>query len=364
MIVKTPPMGWNTWNTFGDKISTQLLKEVADAFVETGLKDAGYEYIIIDDWWSLRERDESGKIVPDPAKFPNGIKEVADYIHSRGLKFGMYSSSGIKTCGGFPGSFGNEELDANTFASWGVDYLKYDYCYKPRHISTQYLYRKMALALQNTGRDILFAACTWGSEETYRWIKTTGAHTWRSSGDITDSWQSIKNIYLDNVDKLEYDGRGCYNDMDMLVVGMNNRGLASLTGCSEEEYRTHFSIWAMLNSPLIIGCDVRNMDDAAKRILLNKEVIAISQDPEGYSPYEYGKEVWVKHLKDGEIALLILNMQDKPQKRVVLLSDFGLEGKVLTKNLWTGEETIVEDGTVIYRPEGHGCTFLKCKMVK
>lgn len=356
-------MGWNTWNTFGDKISSQLLKEVADAFIENGLKDAGYEYIVIDDWWSLKERDENGRLQPDPAKFPDGIKEVADYIHSKGLKFGMYSSSGIKTCGGFPGSFGNEKLDAETFASWDVDFLKYDFCYKPRHISTQYLYRKMALALQNTGRDILFAACTWGSDETYRWVKTTGAHIWRSSGDIFDSWVSIKDIYNANVDKLEYDGRGCYNDMDMLVVGMNGKGNAALDGCTEEEYRTHFSIWAMFNSPLIIGCDVRNMDESTRQILLNKEVIAINQDPEGYSPYEYGKEVWVKHLENGEVAVLILNMHDTPQKRVVLLSDFGLEGKILTKNLWSGEENVIEDGLFVCKPDGHNCVFIKCKMI-
>ena len=363
MLVSKPPMGWNTWNTFGDKISVQLIKEVADAFCETGLKDAGYEYIIIDDWWSLRERDENGRLQPDPEKFPNGIREVADYVHSKGLKFGMYSSSGIKTCGGFPGSFGNEELDASTFAEWGVDYLKYDFCYKPRHVLTQYCYRRMALALQRTGRDILFAACTWGADETYRWIKTSGAHTWRSSGDITDCWTSIKDIYLDNVDKLEYDGRGCYNDMDMLVVGMHGKGLAGISGCTDEEYRTHFSIWAMLNSPLIIGCDVRDMDDETKAILLNKDVISVNQDRGGYAPYEYGKEVWVKHLEGGEIAVLILNMQDRPQKRVILLSDLGLEGRIATKDLWTGEEEIVEDGILVRRPEGHSCAFLRCKVV-
>ena len=184
MYIQKPPMGWNTWNTFGPDINEDLILESADAMVSTGLKDAGYEYIVIDDMWSLKERDSQGRLVPDPEKFPHGMKYLADYIHGKGLKFGMYSCGGYLTCGGYPGSFGYEWIDAKTFAEWEVDFLKYDYCFHPASMEGHSTYKRMGLALANCGRDILFSACSWGAEYTRQWIRETGAHTWRSTGDI------------------------------------------------------------------------------------------------------------------------------------------------------------------------------------
>ena len=192
MLVNRPPMGWNTWNTFGHAISDSLVRESADAFERLGLKEAGYQYIVIDDCWSLKTRDsQTDRLVPDPEKFPEGMKAVADYVHSKGLKFGMYSCAGNLTCAGYPGSFEHEFIDAQTFAEWNVDFLKYDYCYHSPIIHGKYLYRRMGLALENCGRDILFSACSWGADETHEWIKSTGASMWRSTGDIFDTWQSV-----------------------------------------------------------------------------------------------------------------------------------------------------------------------------
>ena len=190
MVKLTPPMGWNSWNTFGEKINESLIKETADCMAASGLKDAGYDYLVIDDCWSLKERDAQGRLVADPAKFPNGMKAVADYVHSKGLKFGMYSCAGNLTCAGYPGSYEHEFTDAETFASWGVDFLKYDYCYHSPIVAGKYLYRRMGLALENCGRDILFSACSWGADETHEWMKESGASMWRSTGDIFDTWNS------------------------------------------------------------------------------------------------------------------------------------------------------------------------------
>lgn len=194
MVKLTPPMGWNSWNTFGENINEKLIMETADKMVEQGLLDCGYEYLVIDDCWSLRKRDEEGRLIADPEKFPHGMKVVADYVHSKGLKFGMYSCAGNLTCAGYPGSFEHEFIDADTFASWGVDFLKYDYCYHSNIIPGKYLYRRMGIALENCGRDILFSACSWGADQTHEWIKETGASMWRSTGDIFDSWESIKDL--------------------------------------------------------------------------------------------------------------------------------------------------------------------------
>ena len=192
MVKLTPPMGWNSWNTFGANISEELIFEIADRMVEDGYLDAGYEYVVIDDCWSLRERDANGRLVPDPKKFPHGMKYVADYIHSKGLKFGMYSCAGMLTCAGYPGSMDHEFIDAATFAEWEVDLLKYDYCFNSRIIAGEYLYRRMGLALENCGRDILLSCCTWGVDQTHEWVKTTASSMWRSTTDIFDNWDSIK----------------------------------------------------------------------------------------------------------------------------------------------------------------------------
>lgn len=318
----TPPMGWNSWNTFSWNINEELIKGAADAMVETGLKDAGYEYVVIDDCWSMKERDENGCLVPDPVKFPNGIKAVADYVHSKGLKFGIYSCAGTHTCANYPGSFEHEFQDAATFAEWGVDFLKYDYCFKPKGIPGEVLYRRMSMALRNCGREILFSACNWGNDGVHDWIRNTGAQMFRSTGDIQDNWNSIKGLALSQLNMRQSQaGVYCWNDIDMLVVGMSGRSDNSWIagqgfGCTDDEYKTHFSLWAMMNSPLMIGCDIRNMSDATKEILMNKDVIAINQDVEGRGPIEI--DHWcnesckglVKPLENGDYAILLVNFAD------------------------------------------------------
>ena len=236
MIKSTPPMGWNSWNTFGADINEQLIRDTADKMVDTGLLNAGYEYLVIDDCWSLKERDENGRLAANPEKFPNGMKAVADYVHSKGLKFGMYSCAGNLTCAGYPGSFEHEFTDAETFAEWGVDFLKYDYCYHSNIIHGKYLYRRMGTALKNCGRDILFSACSWGADNTAEWMRETGADMWRSTMDIFDTWESIKKLTEQQESIFAYGGKGCFNDMDMLVVGMYGKGNVAVSGCTYSKF--------------------------------------------------------------------------------------------------------------------------------
>ena len=329
----TPPMGWNTWNTFFHEINDELVRTTADAMVDQGLRDAGYEYLILDDCWSSTERDRDGHLVPDPQKFPYGIKDLADYIHSRGLKLGIYSCCGTRTCARYPGSFEHEFEDARQFAEWGVDYLKYDNCHRPRTQTTPMLYRRMSMALRNSGRDIVLAACQWGIDDVHQWIRSSGAQTFRSTVDIQDSWESIKSTALSQMDQQHCNAPGCYNDMDMLVVGMYGKGMnpeTSQGGCTDIEYQTHFSLWAMMNSPLIIGCDIRHMSPKAKEILTNKEVIAINQDPEGRSCYRLSvcgdddSFVLVRPLADGDYAVGLFNFSEREWKVSVDFWDLGL----------------------------------------
>ncbi|MBQ5837088.1 MAG: glycoside hydrolase family 27 protein, partial [Clostridia bacterium] len=346
-----------------------------DAMVESGMLDAGYEYLVIDDCWSEKKRDENGRLVADPNKFPNGMKAVADYVHSKGLKFGMYSCAGSFTCAGFPGSFDYEFIDAETFASWGVDYLKYDYCFRPINQQGPLLYKKMGLALANCGRDICFSACSWGADKTNEWIKETGAHLWRSTGDITDSWQSVKDLIYKQDEYLTTNGQGCFNDMDMLIVGMRGKGNVAISGCTDEEYRTHFSAWAFLGSPLMAGCDVRNMDDVTKSILLDKEIIAINQDAAYRQPFTCGNhwwinevKVWAKFLEGGDIAVGIFNLSDHPADPFIPLDALGLSrvsGKAVSvRDLWKKEELGVFAD--VFRTEcipAHECRMYRLKVV-
>jgi len=368
MAVNRPPMGWNTWNTFGENINEELIMQTADTMVESGLKDAGYNYLVIDDCWSVRGergRDENGRILVDKNKFPHGMKYIADYIHSKGLKFGMYSCCGTLTCGGYPGSYDYEFIDADTFASWEVDFLKYDHCFKPMNEPSDLLYRKMGMALANCGRDILFSACSWGVNETHKWIKSTGADMWRSTGDIFDTWESIKKLYEQNKELQPYNGKGCFNDMDMLIVGMHGKGNVGVSGCTETEYRTHFAIWAMFNSPLMIGCDIRAMDDETKAILFNKEIIAINQDEDGRQPYQIGTNVWVKQLANGDLALLMINVNDDERTFRTMLRDIGItriSGKHLEMTeLWSGEKSEAYT-TIDIKLAPHESKLFRCKI--
>lgn len=279
MLAQKAPMGWNSWNTFGEKINEQLIMEMADVMVKKGYRDAGYEYVIIDDCWSLKER-EDGKLVPDPKLFPHGMKYLSDYVHSKGLKFGMYSCAGFQTCAGYPSSYGHEFEDAKQFAEWGVDYLKYDFCNFPSSGNCKNAYLTMAVALRSCGREILLASCNWGVEDPSGWMRSRGAHTYRSTGDIFDVPKSYKDIFKGQVRNVENNAPGCHNDMDMLIVGMHGKGNVGLAGCSDAQYLQHFAMWAFLGSPLIIGSDLRSLDGTNERTLLCKGLIEINQDEE------------------------------------------------------------------------------------
>ena len=380
MFVAKPPLGWNSWNTFAEAINEEVVMQSADLLVSSGLADCGYEYIVIDDCWSLRERDENGRLVADPVKFPHGRKYVADYVHSKGLKFGMYSCAGMHTCAGYPASYDHEFVDAASFAEWGVDYLKYDYCFHPSTVPGKVLYKRMAVALANCGRDILFSACSWGADETKTWIKETGANMWRTTGDIVDSWKSIKTLSLVAGDAIQWGSINCFPDMDMLVTGMYGEGNVGLAGCTDEEYRTHFSLWALLGSPLMIGCDIRKMSDATKEILMNKEVLAINQDaaynqafnagPSAKKGSEDEHPIYVRLLDNGDYAIGMFNFSDEPSSRwntYLLLDVIGLPEStrktLLVKDLWSGEEQKVTNGLFTTPVPAHGCRLFRAKVV-
>ena len=373
MIKSTPPMGWNSWNTFGTDINEQLIRDTADKMVDTGLLNAGYEYLVIDDCWSLKERDENGRLTADPEKFPNGMKAVADYVHSKGLKFGMYSCAGNLTCTGYPGSFEHEFTDAETFAEWGVDFLKYDYCYHSNIIHGKYLYRRMGTALKNCGRDILFSACSWGADNTAEWMRETGAAMWRSTGDIVDSWASIKSLTEEQESIFAYGGKGCFNDMDMLVVGMYGKGNVGLEGLNDTQYKTHFSIWALLGSPLMIGCDIRNMNEETLKILTNKELIKINQDEDCRQVFKLTNiwdgnvKAYAKNLENGDIALGFFNLGSAAAIVRVNLDELGLPestGKTLCmRNVWEDETVTVKNGTIIHDIQPYDCLVYRCSVI-
>ncbi|MCI0709185.1 MAG: glycoside hydrolase family 27 protein [Chloroflexi bacterium] len=327
-IAQTPPMGWNSWNVFGAEITAETVMGISDAFIETGLADAGYEYIVVDDFWHADQR-VNGRLMWDEDKFPDGIRPVADYVHSKGLKFGIYSCAGSHTCGGKPASFGYEEVDAQTFAEWEVDFLKYDYCYVPPGVDATTLYQRMGQALRATGRPILYSICEWGSNHPWLWGSKVGGHCWRTTGDIDDSWESIVDIGFIRQKGLDpYAGVGHWNDPDMLVVGMYGSGNPQVAkgGCTDIEYRTHFSLWCLLAAPLMIGCDVRNMNQATRDILLNPAAIAINQDALGRTGYFVGEtlyayqsaEVWAKPLAGGSLAVGLFNLGDMQQRRITV----------------------------------------------
>jgi len=371
MLAQTPPMGWNSWNTFGEKINEQVVRDTADALVELGLRDAGYEYVVIDDCWSMRKRGPDGRIVPDPEKFPSGMKALADYVHSKGLKFGIYSCVGFLTCAEYPGSFDHEFLDAQTFAEWGVDYLKYDYCYKPQKANGPLLYQRMGLALRATGREILFSACNWGRENTETWIRSTGAHMYRSTSDIGDNFQCMKDIAVSQYDKLAYSLPGCFNDIDMLICGMHGDGNVGLGGCTEAEYRTHFAMWCLFNSPLMIGCDLRKIDDECLALLKNKELIAINQDPEARPPMRLttdDRAVFFRHLSNNEYILAFFNLTDSDRTMYQGLYDIGLpascEYGLSGYEIFTGEKVELEREAITPFVPTHDCRIFRLKLTK
>ena len=364
-------MGWNSWNTFGENISDALIRETADIMAEKGYLEAGYEYLVIDDCWSLHQRDAMGRLVPDPEKFPHGMKALADYVHSKGLKFGMYSCAGVRTCAGYPSSYDHEFVDAQTFADWGVDFLKYDYCFKPKSVDGKLLYRRMGMALRATGRDILFSACNWGADDSEKWIRSTGAHMYRSTGDIIDSYRSFMDIAESQEDKLCYGAANCFNDIDMLIVGMYGKGNVGVSGCTDAEYRTHFALWCLFGSPLMIGCDLRSVSPESAALLKNRELIAINQDPEcrpAYFVSDNGGKSYFRHLANGEYALGMFNTDDREGRVFCLFGDAGLPaasgyGFRLT-DLFSGETvgTYVDDYFVTI--PAHDCKIYRVQLVK
>ena len=375
VLAQTPPMGWNSWNTFGSRITEELIKQTADAFVDTGLQAAGYEYIVIDDLWEAESRVD-GKLTWDVTKFPNGIPALAEYVHSKGLKFGIYSCAGTHTCAGKPASYGYEEIDAQTFADWGVDFLKYDFCYVPAGVDGPQLYQRMGQALRSTGRPILFSLCEWGKHEPWKWGCRTGGHMWRTTGDINDSWGSIVRLGFELQAGLEpYAGPGHWNDPDMLVVGMYGSGNVARGGCTDDEYRSHFSLWSLLAAPLMLGCDVRLMNTVTRDILLNTEVIAVNQDKLGRQGYRVGgvdwggeiAETWVKPLEDGSIAVGLFNLGERIQRRVsIAWESIGLQShrKCSVRDLWQHEDLGIMNGDFSTLVDGHDVALVRITPIR
>lgn len=350
---QTPPMSWMTWNYFADNITENDIKEMADAMVSSGMLQAGYNYIIIDDGWQ-GGRDNRNNIIPDPKKFPSGIKALADYVHSKGIKLGIYSDAALLTCAGYTASYGFEEQDARTFASWGIDYLKYDYCNAPGDREEAIKrYSAMSEALKKSGRDIVFGICEWGHRQPWLWGAQAGGDLWRTTDDVRDKWmrkdtdgggEGILDIVIKNLELGKHAGKGKWNDMDMLVVGLYGKkgpsGDLGGVGCTDVEYQSQMSLWSIMSSPLTASNDIRKMNDETKRILMNTEVIAVNQDPLGHSAEVvlHNDDILVlkKELKNNEIAIAILNKL--PDNKVINfeLQSLGLDGKYQLRDLWKG----------------------------
>lgn len=352
-LAPTPPMGWMTWNLFKEDISDKLIREIADAMVAKGYRDAGYTYIFIDDAWQ-GGRDNRNNIIPDPKKFPYGIKALADYVHSKGLKLGIYSDAAPLTCAGYTASLGFEEQDAKTFASWGIDYLKYDYCNAPVDVETaKRRYAAMAKALRNSGRDIVLGVCEWGPRHPWRWAYDAGGSVWRTTYDVRDMWKDVTGQggmgILDIINQSDtlsqYAGRGHWNDLDMLVVGLDGKGGPSSDlggkGCTADEYRTQMSMWCMLSSPLAMTNDLRNDDPTAKDILLNKDIIAINQDDLCQPAVPKGRvsncRIYLRSLSGNRWAIAVMNDTDKPQRVALPFAKAGIRGRYSYKEIWTGK---------------------------
>jgi alpha-galactosidase len=343
-LARTPPMGWNSWNKFACKgLNEKVVRETADAMASNGMKEAGYQFVILDDCWQTG-RDANGNIVADPERFPSGIKALADYIHGKGLKFGIYTDVGTMTCAKRPGSIGHEYQDAKQYANWGVDYLKEDWCNTLPGQNSESSYTLMRNALADSGRPIVFSICEWGSTKPWLWAGSIG-NLWRATPDIQDCWDCKKNWggggvtqILDLMNGLEsYAGPGHWNDPDMLEVGNG--------GMTKEEYRAHFSMWAIFSAPLLAGNDIANMTADTKEILLNKDVIAIDQDPLGQQGRRVKKtgdlEVWSKQLQDGGRAVALINRSPSAAKISVAWTDIGYPAAVsaTVRDLWTKKES-------------------------
>jgi alpha-galactosidase len=327
-----PPMGWNSFNHFGCNLDETIIRETADAIVASGMQAAGYRYVNLDDCWMAPARDAGGNLQPDPKKFPSGIKALADYVHALGLKLGIYLDRGTKTCGGYPGSYDYEVQDANLLASWEIDLLKYDSCSPVGNMVADY--QKMSNALKATGRPILFSICSWGFPGFWV-IGSDVAHMWRTTSDIQDTWARMLTILDANNTYASFAGPGHWNDPDMLEVGNG--------GMTETEYRSHFTLWAMMAAPLIAGNDLRTMSPGIRDILTAQEVIAVDQDPLGVQGTRIGDvlgtdkpEIWSKPLSGKDtIAVVLFNRSDAAVEMAVTWSELGLPpGPAAVRDLW------------------------------
>jgi len=352
-LARRPPMGWNSWNHFGCNINQTIIQQTADAFVNSALIRFGYQYINLDDCWA-QIRDSSNEIQPDTAAFPD-FKGMVDYVHGKGLKFGLYSDAGTETCAGRPGSLGFEENDANTYAKWGVDFLKYDNC-NNNNVSPQTRYPVMRDALNKTGRAIFYSVCEWGQYDPATWAAPVG-NSWRTAEDIKDEWGSMISQADTNNQWASYAGPGAWNDPDMLEVGNG--------GMTTTEYQTHFSLWALMKAPLLIGCDVRSMSPDTIRILTNHEVIAVNQDKLGVqgnkTKTDGDSEIWSGPLSGGAYAVLLLNRGDNSVDITAQWSDFGLDPSQTAdvRDLWQTKDLGVKTGSVSATVPSHGVVMYK-----
>jgi alpha-galactosidase len=363
-LAKTPPMGWNSWNKFACNVSEKLIKEMADAMVTSGMRDAGYIYLVIDDCWQI-DRDAQGNILPDPQRFPSGMKALAAYVHSKGLKFGLYSDAGTLTCQKRPGSRGYEFQDARQYAAWDVDYMKYDWCSTGTQ-NAPASYSIMRDALAKAGRPIVFSICEWGTSKPWLWAGNVG-NLWRTTGDIQDCWDCKRNWggmgvvhILDLQDGLEsYAGPGRWNDPDMLEVG--NGGMTAI------EYRSHFSLWCLLAAPLMAGNDLRSMSREVAEILTNREVIAIDQDPLGMQGRRVrgngDQEVWAKQLADGGRAVVLFNRGPAAAEVTVSWTDIGYPPHLTAKvrDLWSHKDLGNLSGNFSAEVPSHGVVMVTIK---
>ena len=356
----TPPMGWNSWNRFSTHIDDAIVRKIADAMVSSGMRDAGYVYLNIDDSWE-GQRDSTGQVQPN-AKFPD-MKALIDYVHGKGLKFGIYSSPGPTTCANYLGSHLHEESDAKVWASWGVDYLKYDWCSAANIYSNSDLpavYQKMALALLHSGRPIVFSLCEYGLGSVQTWGARIGANLWRTTNDIRDNWDSMSNIGFSQNALAPFAGPGHWNDPDMLEIGNG--------GMNQDEYRTHMSLWSLLSAPLLAGNDITQMSMETKEILLNSEVIAIDQDILGKQATRYRQsaetEIWIKALADGGMAVGLFNRATSETTISFTQNELKLTGNWSAKDLWTHKEVDFSHATYTATVGAHSVVLLRLNRLK
>jgi len=352
-LAKTPPMGWNSWNKFGCSVSEKLIRETADAMVASGMQNVGYEYVNIDDCWQV-SRDTAGNIVADSERFPSGIKALADYVHSKGLKLGIYTDAGTFTCEGRPGSLDHETQDARMYASWGIDYVKVDWCHA-ENLDPQLQYGKFRDALPQVGRPIVFSICNWGVRAPWQWARKIG-NLWRTTGDISDNYDRMSVIGFSQNGLEKFAGPGHWNDPDMLEIGNG--------GMNRDEYRTHMALWAILAAPLLAGNDLRSMTTETRELLINREIIAVDQDIagiQGHRVWQEGPlEIWVKPLAaDGSKAVGLFNRGESSLEITLDLKTAGAPNSVKVRDLWEHKDLGTVAVSYVANVPKHGVVMLK-----